>query len=140
MSNLNPIKVDQPQVSTDFEIPAGNINDQITLTVKIDLTTDDWSYVISCIVYLNGNDIYPAGNPEPSLLKLGTGAELNGKPLSVQSKIALIYAPGGATGNPPVYKYTISIDAGATNLGSFEADSGVNNPTRFRSLTLFKQL
>jgi len=140
MPDTNPIQVDQPQVSTIVNIPAANKDDQLTLTVQIQLTADDWIYRPSHQVFLDANDIYPAGSPDPAKLDLGTGSDLDGRQLSVKSKVALIYEPGGFAGAPPVYKYSISLDTGAAGIAVFEVESGPNNPTRFNSLILFKQL
>lgn len=140
MPNPNPIQVDKPLVQTFFQIPAANSSEQITLTVKIKLDTAGWKYVISNQVFLDGNDIYPAGTPEPSQLLLGKGSDLNGKILMLLTKVTLIFTAGGFTGTPPVFTYTFCIDAGATNLASFDASSVSNYVTNFNSQLLFQQL
>ncbi|MEO6522786.1 MAG: hypothetical protein ABIN91_13970 [Mucilaginibacter sp.] len=140
MANQNPIQVGTPQVQTTFQIPATISGNHITLTVRINLNAPGWSYVISNQIYLDGNDIYPTGTPAPSKLLLDTGAALNGKQLMLLTKVTLIYAAGGVTTPPPVYTYTISIDDGATNLGTFTASSVSTYVTNFNSLLLFEQL
>lgn len=140
MPNPNPIQVDKPQVQTFFQIPAANSSEQITLTVKIKLNTAGWKYTISNQIFFDGNDIYPAGTPEPSQLLLGKGSDLNGKPLMLLTKVTLLFPAGGFTGTPPVFTYSFCIDAGANNLESFEASSVSNFVTNFNSQLLFQQL
>jgi|SRR6185437_5457150 len=140
MPNSNPIQVDKPQVQTAFQIPAANSAGRLTLSIKISLASAGWKYVTSSQVYLDGNDIYPAGTPEPAKLVLDNGAALDGKPLMVLTKVDLIYTAGGATGNPPVFTYILSIDDGANNLATFQADSVSHYVTNFNSQLLFQQL
>jgi hypothetical protein len=89
---------------------------------------------------LDSDDIYPAGSPEPSQLLLGKGSDLNGKTLMLLTEVVLIFTAGGFTGTPPVFTYSFCIDAGATNLESFEASSVSNFVTNFNSQLLFQQL
>jgi len=140
MANPNPIQVDTPVVLTNFQIPAANKNDMLTLTVTVTLTTAGWSYVTSNQVFLEETDKYPAGTPNPVKLPLGRGIDVNGLKLLLETNIVLIYGAGGNAGGPPIFKYNFSIDTNTTNISSFDMNSAGNNVTDFNSQILFSQL
>jgi hypothetical protein len=137
MANKNPIQVNKPFEETEYVVPKKYNKTMIYLTLNVELEEEGWLYASAHSIFLSGTDKYPDKTPEPSDLKLSHGEFLNGERLAILSHISRIKEDSD-TGVPPVIKYSLTIEAGDILLDLFEAKSGIENPTDFKSLILFK--
>lgn len=137
MPNVNPIHLNEQEVQTDYVIPAAYADKDITLTLEVVLDADDWVYRPDSIIMLHGHNIYLAGHPLPTDLPLGNAADLKNKMLYVDTEIALIYTPGGFSGQVPKVTYKLIIKSADNIIDTFSKQSGSANPSKFRSLTEF---
>lgn len=137
MANSNPIKVNTPDEETEYDIGKSHANDEITLTIKIDLDIPGWNYQANCQIFLGSKDLYPKCTPEPSALPLGKGSYLSGKKLLICTNVAKIYPPGGATDNPSA-SYSLIFKANGEVLDTFEAHDQKTTSADFNALLSIK--
>ena len=137
MANKNPIQVNKPFKQTEFIIPKEFDKTMIFLTIKVELQREGWLFASAHSIFLSGTDKFPEKTPEPADLKIGRGELLNGERFSILSHISRIKEESDSN-VPPIINYSLVIEAGDTLLELFEAKSGKENPTSFKSLILFK--
>jgi len=137
MANKNPIQVNKPFEETEFIIPKKFNKTMIYLTINVELEKEGWLYASAHSIFLSGTDKFPDKTPEPVDLKLNRSESLNGERLAILSHISRIKEDSGSD-IPPIIKYSLTIEAGDILLDLFEAKSGTENPTNFKSLILFK--
>lgn len=137
MANPNPIKVNQQQVLTRFNIPKANEQDEITISLDVDLNDAKWKIQPDIQIFLETDDLYSQSSPLPSDLLVGKAMELAGKRLLVKSAIVLISTQGGVNGKLPIYNYTMTFNAGDIELEKFSAKSSAANTTEFNSQSQF---
>jgi len=137
MPNLNPIKVNAPEVLTNYSFSQAPANADITLTIEIDIATAGWLYQPLCQIFLGPNNIYPAGSPEPTSLALGKVSALIGQTLLIRSNVGKLFPAGGMTGAYPKVDYSIIINANGVELDRFDTHDGTQVSSDFNALLNF---
>lgn len=137
MPNTNPIQINKHQVLTDFSLGTAPDDAAITLTIAIDLAETGWKYQPVCVIFLDEDDIYPAGSPEPANLFLAKAGDIRGHRLLVKSDISKILPAGGQTGANPSIHYSLMIKADGVALDTFKVSDGNTVSSDFNSLIQF---
>ena len=80
LGGKNPISLGEDGPFVDFKIPEENLQDDIKITIDIELLDEGWKFDSDHIVTIQGNseDLYN-DDPAPEELDIGTGEEINGK-------------------------------------------------------------
>jgi hypothetical protein len=138
MANNNPISLKTDGPFIDFNIPPQHLQDDIRMSIQIELLDDGWVYDSDHIVSIQGNlnDLYNDDAP-PDKLLIGTGGDVIGKKFRSYSHIMRI-RDGATTNNPSRVKFIIRFFANDTLLDEFDETSDNSNPENFIANIKFK--
>ncbi|HKO76298.1 MAG TPA: hypothetical protein VJU52_03725 [Flavobacterium sp.] len=138
LADNNPISLGEDGPFFDFKIPEENLQDDIKISIEIELLDDGWKFDSDHIVAIQGNpeDLYN-DDPAPEQLDIGTGEEINGKKLRTFSRIRRI-RDGAPNNIPSKVKFNIIFLAGDTTIGEFTRTCDKTNPENFITNIKFK--
>lgn len=131
MANTNPISIGQDGEFINFEIPQENLQDDINVSVTIELLDDGWTFDADHIISLQGqaNDLFNSQN-EPNKVNVGKASGLIHKKFRTISHIRR-FRNGADTDVPSRVKYTMTFFAGDNQIAQFSQTSGRANPVDF---------
>jgi hypothetical protein len=138
LDDKNPISLGEDGPFVDFKIPEENLQDDIKISVEIELLDEGWKLDSDHIVTIQGNseDLYN-DDPAPEELDIGTGEEISGKKFRTFSRIRRI-RDGASDNVPSRVKFKIIFLAGGTQIEEFTKTCDKTNPENFITNIKFK--
>ena len=138
LGGKNPISLGEDGPFVDFKIPEENLQDDIKITIDIELLDEGWKFDSDHIVTIQGNseDLYN-DDPAPEELEIGTGEEINGKKFRTFSRIKRI-RDGAPDNIPSRVKFKIIFLAGDAQIAEFSKTCDKTNPENFITNIKFK--
>ncbi len=138
LDDKNPISLGDDGPFVDFKIAEENLQEDIKISIEIELLDEGWKFDSDHIVTIQGNseDLYN-DDTSPVELLIGTGEEINGKKFRTFSRIRRIR--DGADDNiPSRVKFKIVFLAGNTPIAEFSKTCDKTNPENFITNIKFK--
>ena len=138
LDDKNPISLGDDGPFVDFKIPEENLQDDIKITIEVELLDEGWRFDSDHIVTIQGNpeDLYN-DDAAPEELSIGTGEEINEKKFRTFSRIRRI-RDGASDNIPSRVKFKIIFLAGDTQLDAFTKTCDKTNPENFITNIKFK--
>jgi len=138
LDDKNPISLGEDGPFVDFKIPEENLQDDIKISIEIELLDEGWKFDSDHIVTIQGNseDLYN-DDTAPEELLIGTGEEINGKKFRTFSRIRRI-RDGAPDNIPSRVKFKIVFLAGETQIKEFTKTCDKTNPENFITNIKFK--
>lgn len=138
LEDKNPISLGDDGPFVDFKIPGENFQDDIKISIDIELLDQGWKFDSDHIVTIQGNseDLYN-DDPAPEKLDIGTGEEINGKKFRTFSRIRRI-RDGAPDDIPSRVRFKIIFLAGDTKIAEFTKTCDKTNPENFITNIKFK--
>lgn len=138
LDDKNPISLGEDGPFVDFKIPEENLQDEIKITIEIELLDEGWKFDSDHIITIQGNseDLYN-DEPAPEELPIDTGEEIIDKKFRTFSRIRRIRA-GASNSIPSRVKFKIIFLAGDTTIEEFTKTCDKTNPENFITNIKFK--
>ena len=138
VGNKNPISLGKDGPFIDFKIPEEKLQDDIKISIEIELLDEGWKFDSDHIVTIQGNteDLYN-DDEAPEELSIGTGEEITGKKFRTFSRIRRI-RDGASDNIPSRVKFTLTFFAGDSQLDEFTKTCDKTNPENFITNIKFK--
>jgi len=138
LDDKNPISLGEDGPFVDFKIPEENLQDDIRISIEIELLDEGWKFDSDHIVTIQGNseDLYN-DDLAPEELDIGTGEEINGKKFRTFSRILRI-RDGASNNIPSRVKFKIIFLAGDIQIAEFSKTCDKTNPENFITNIKFK--
>ena len=138
LTDTNPISLGEDGPFLDFKIPEENLQDDIIISIEIELLDEGWKFDSDHIVTIQGNseDLYN-DDPAPEKLPIGTGEEINGKKFRTFSRIRRI-RDGASDNIPSRVKFKIVFLTRDIHIKEFTKTCDKTNPENFITNIKFK--
>jgi hypothetical protein len=138
MANQNPISLKSDGTFVDFKIPIEELQNDIQVSINVELLDEGWTYDSDNILTLQGHpdDLYNDDLP-PDKQSIGIGQEIVEKKFRAYSRISRI-RDGAADNKPSRVKYTITFYADGKQIDEFEKECDQTNPENFIANLKFK--